>query len=184
MMSAAQRCNLPPRSGDWHLRAKVALPDGREPSLRRGLSHCGGQAERLGRARTCWRWTSPLDPCPRSQGTRSCRTKAGGSVSCISKLGAILVSLSPTYLRSLNRQQRVHQLSFLSQEQPGSLPLCLLPSSHPAYPVHMLSAAGIRAFPSAKSVPRKHSPAWSPHTNLAGLSFLAGFAFTGLGPQF
>lgn len=34
MMSAARRCDPPPRSGGRHLRAKVTLPDGRQEGTR------------------------------------------------------------------------------------------------------------------------------------------------------
>lgn len=133
MMSAARRCDLPPRSGGQHLPAKVALPHGRQPPGRRGpgcwkqppiLSSCVGQAGRQDVDLV----EMDLGLCACSQGPRSCTAKTGGSIVCISKLGATLASLSPTYLRSLKRQHRGHQLSFLSQEHPGSWPLCRLPS--------------------------------------------------------
>lgn len=123
MMSAAQRGDLPPRSGSRHLRAKVPLPDSRQLSCGRGpgcwrqpaiLGHCGGQAGT---------WPSAPGLYTHSQGPRSCTAKAGGSVSCVSKLTVTLASLSPMYLRSLNRHHRVHH-----RVQPGSLPLCRVAS--------------------------------------------------------
>lgn len=80
------------------------------------------------------------------KGPRFCTVKTGGSMSCISELGATLALLSPTYL---NRHHRGHQ------EKLAACPC----ATYSAYPIYMLSAAETRVFPHANPMPRKNTPA-------------------------
>lgn len=158
MMSVARRCDLPPRSGTclgrWPIPTGGSRGAGGDPDA----GHSPPCSAELGRTRSWWSWTPALG----ARGPRSRTAKAGGSVFCISKLTGTPASLSLEYLRSPNGQHRAHQLSWLPQEPPGTLPLCRLSSSQPASLTRVFSTAEIRV----KAMPRQHMPASSPHSRI------------------
>lgn len=173
MMSVARHCDLPPRSGTCLGRWPIPTGGSRGAGGDLDAGHSPPCSAELGRTRSWWSWTPALG----AQGPRSCTAKAGGSVFCISKLAGTPASLSLEYLRSPNGQHRAHQLSWLPQEPPGTLPSCRLSSSQPASLIHVLSTAEIRV----KAMPRQHMPASSPHSSIFSWQVLCS---TGLGLWF